>query len=136
MKARVTSVDDYIDVAPENARRRLLEMRAAVKKGAPKAEEGIKWNMPAYSARRILVMFAAFKKHVGFFPTAAVLKEMSKDVKAYETTRGGVKFPLEKPIPAALVTKLTKLRVRHEAEKDEKWRTPTKRSKVRGVEFE
>jgi uncharacterized protein YdhG (YjbR/CyaY superfamily) len=126
MRARVTSIDDYIDVAPENARKRLLEMRAAVRKGAPKAEEGIKWSMPAFTAGRILVMFAAFKKHIGFFPTVAVLKEMSKDVAGYAGTKGSVKFPLDKPIPAALVTKLTKLRVKHEKEEDAKWRSPRK----------
>ncbi len=68
-------------------------------------------------------MFAAFKNHVGVFPTGRVLDAVEKETAKYEKTRGGIKFPLDKPVPVALITKMTKLRVKQLAEKDSKWRT-------------
>jgi uncharacterized protein YdhG (YjbR/CyaY superfamily) len=129
MKVRAKTIDEYIDIAPIEAQKRLLEIRAAVRRGAPGATEEIKWNMPAFSSDRILVMFAAFKKHVGVFPTAAVLRALAKETAKYDQTSGGIKFPLQKPVPAALITKMTKLRVKQLAEKDSKWRTPPKSRK-------
>ena len=123
MKVRAKTIDEYIDMAPIEAQKRLLEIRAAVRRGAPGAREEIKWNMPAFSSSRILVMFAAFKNHVGVFPTGRVLDAVEKETAKYEKTRGGIKFPLDKPVPAALITKMTKLRVKQLAEKDSKWRT-------------
>jgi uncharacterized protein YdhG (YjbR/CyaY superfamily) len=129
MKVRARTIDEYIDIAPIEAQKRLLEIRAAVRRGAPGATEGMKWNLPAYSSDRILVVFAAFKNHVGVFPTPAVLKALKKETAKYEQTTSGIKFPLEKPVPAALITKMTKLRVKQLAEKDSKWRTPPKSRK-------
>jgi uncharacterized protein YdhG (YjbR/CyaY superfamily) len=120
---KAKTIDAYIAAAPEAARARLRELRAAVRKGAPSAEEGVKWGLPAFSTSRILVMFGAFKKHVGLFPTAAVLKAHAKELAKYDGTSGGVKFPLDKPIPAALVTKLTKVRVKDNAKNDALWKT-------------
>jgi uncharacterized protein YdhG (YjbR/CyaY superfamily) len=130
MKVRAKTVDAYIAAAAPAAQKRLREIRAAVRRGAPGATEEMKWNMPAFSSGRILVMFAAFKKHVGVFPTAAVLEALDKETARYEKTRGGIKFSLDKPVPVTLITKMTKLRVRQLAEKDSKWRTPpTKKSR-------
>jgi uncharacterized protein YdhG (YjbR/CyaY superfamily) len=130
VKARAKTIDAYIAAAPVAAQKRLRELRAAVKRGAPKAVEEIKWNMPAFSSERILVMFGAFKKHVGVFPTGRVLEAVEKETARYEKTRGGIKFPLDKPVPSALVTKMTKLRVKQLAETDSKWRTaPPKKRK-------
>ncbi|MGA8035382.1 MAG: DUF1801 domain-containing protein [Candidatus Acidiferrales bacterium] len=120
---KAKTIEAYIAAAPEAAKVRLKELRAAVSKGAPTAEEGIKWGMPALSTTRILVMFGAFKKHVGVFPTAAVLKAHAKEIAKYERTSGGVKFPMDKPVPAALVTKLTKARVKDNAKNDALWKT-------------
>ena len=113
-----------LTLAAPAAQKRLREIRAAVRRGAPGATEEIKWNMPAFSSGRILVMFAAFKKHVGVFPTAAVLAALEKETAGYDKTRGGIKFPLEKAVPVALITKMTRLRVKQLAEKDSMWRTP------------
>jgi uncharacterized protein YdhG (YjbR/CyaY superfamily) len=120
---KAKTIDAYIAAAPEAARPRLRELRAAVRKGAPSADEGVKWGLPAFSTSRILVMFGAFKKHVGLFPTAAVLKAHAKELAKYDGTSGGVKFPLDKPVPAALVTKLTKARVKDNAKNDALWKT-------------
>lgn len=131
MKVRAKTIEEYIDMAPIAAQKRLLEIRAAVRRGAPGATEGMKWNQPAFSSDRILVVFAAFKNHVGVFPTPRVLKALAKETAKYEQTSSGVKFPLDKPVPSALITKMTKLRVKQLAEKDSKWRTPLTARKKR-----
>src|SRR5580704_18999040 len=99
MKVSARTMDEYIDMAPIETQKRLLEIRAAIRRGAPGATEGMKWNQPAFSSDRILVVFAAFKNHVGVFPTPAVLKAFKKETAKYEQTASGIKFPLEKPVP-------------------------------------
>ena len=122
-RPRPETIDDYIALAPEAAQPRLWEIRAAVERAVPEAEQGIKWSMPAYTDGRVLVAFAAYKKHIGFAPTPKVLREFAAELKKYETTDSSVKFPLDKPIPAALLTRMTKRRVEHNAELDGNWRT-------------
>jgi uncharacterized protein YdhG (YjbR/CyaY superfamily) len=122
-KARPTSVTEYINAAPKEARKKLREMRACVRAAAPGAKESLKWGMPAFSYRRILVTFAAFKHHIGFFPTTAAVRALAKDLSKFTTGRGSIQFPLEKPLPSALVRKMTAFRVRASIEKDGKWRS-------------
>jgi len=122
--ARPKSITDYINAAPKEARQKLREMRAAVRKAAPGATESIKWGMPAFSYRRILVMFAAFQHHIGFYPTPAALKKvLAKDMAKYKTGKGSIQFPLAKPLPTTLIRKITAYRVRQSIEQDGKWRT-------------
>jgi uncharacterized protein YdhG (YjbR/CyaY superfamily) len=122
-KARPKSVTDYIDAAPKEAQKKLREMRACVRAAAPGAREGLKWGMPAFSYRRILVVFAGFKNHIGFYPTPSAVKAFSKDLTKFATARGSIQFPLEKPLPLGLIRKITKFRVRESIEEDRKWRT-------------
>jgi uncharacterized protein YdhG (YjbR/CyaY superfamily) len=122
-KARPASITEYINAAPKEARKKLREMRACVRAAAPGAEESLKWGMPAFSYRRILVMFAAFKQHIGFFPTTAAVKAFAKELSKFTTGRGSIQFPLEKPLPSVLVRKITAFRVRASIEKDGKWRS-------------
>jgi uncharacterized protein YdhG (YjbR/CyaY superfamily) len=122
-KARPTNVTAYINAAPKESRKKLREMRARVRASAPGAKESLKWGMPAYSYRRILVMFGGFKRHIGFFPTAAAMKAFAKDLSKFTAGRGSIQFPLEKPLPLALIHKLVAFRVRQSIEKDGKWRT-------------
>jgi uncharacterized protein YdhG (YjbR/CyaY superfamily) len=122
-KARPASITEYINAAPKKARKKLREMRACVRAAAPGAEESLKWGMPAFSYRRILVMFAAFKQHIGFFPTTAAVKAFAKELSKFTTGRGSIQFPLEKPLPSVLVRKITAFRVRASIEKDGKWRS-------------
>lgn len=119
---RPQTVADYIAGADPAARMRLRELRAGLRKAAPKgATESIKWGSPAISTKRILFIYAAFKQHVSLFPTPAVIRAMAKDLKGYKTSRATVQFPLDKPIPAALVRKIALLRVQESEEKDAKW---------------
>jgi uncharacterized protein YdhG (YjbR/CyaY superfamily) len=122
-KPLLKSIDAYIDAAPKEARKKLREMRACVHKVAPGAKESIKWRMPAFSYRRILVMFAAFKHHIGFYPTRSAMSSFAKELSNFTTGRGSIQFPLEKPLPLALIRRITALRVRESLAKDGKWKT-------------
>jgi uncharacterized protein YdhG (YjbR/CyaY superfamily) len=122
-KAKPKTTTEYINAAPKEARRKLREMRACIRAAAPGAKESLKWGMPAFSYRRILVTFAAHKNHIGFYPTPSAVKFFADDLKRFKTARGSIQFPLEKPLPAALIGEITAFRVREAVEKDGKWRT-------------
>jgi uncharacterized protein YdhG (YjbR/CyaY superfamily) len=122
-KAKPKTISEYIDSAPPQAREKLREMRACIRKAAPAAQESLKWGMPAFSGRRILVMFAGFKHHIGFYPTPSAVKAFAKDLSRFKTAKGSIQFPLEQPLPLALIRRITAFRVRESSEKDSKWRT-------------
>lgn len=122
-KARPKSITEYINAAPKEAQKKLREMRACIREAAPGAKESLKWGMPAFSYRRILVTFAAFKHHIGFYPTPAAVKAFAKDLSKFATAKGSIQFPLEKPLPLPLIRKITAFRVRESIEEDGKWRT-------------
>ena len=120
---RPTSVAEYIAAAPKEARSKLREMRRLIAAAAPGATQSLKWSMPAFSYTRILVTFAAFKKHIGFFPTPSALREFKKDLVGFKTSAGTVQLPYDKPLPKALITRITKFRVRELKARDAKWMT-------------
>ncbi len=122
-KSRPTGVTEYIEAAPKEARKKLREMRACIRKAAPGATEGMKWGMPAFSYKRILVTFAAHKNHIGFYPTPSAVKAFAEELAKFNTARGSIQFPLEKPLPLPLIRKITEFRVQESIEKDGKWRT-------------
>jgi uncharacterized protein YdhG (YjbR/CyaY superfamily) len=121
--ARPKNITGYINSAPKQARKKLREMRACIRKAAPGATESIKWNMPAFSYRRILVMFAAFKNHIGFYPTRSAMRAFTRELSKVTIGRGSIQFPLDKPLPLPLIRKITAQRVQESLEKDGKWRT-------------
>jgi uncharacterized protein YdhG (YjbR/CyaY superfamily) len=123
-KARPKTITEYIYAAPQEAQKKLREMRACIRTSAPGARESLKWGMPAFSYRRILVMFAAFKHHIGFYPTPSAVRAFAKDLSKLATAKGSIQFPLEKPLPLPLIRKITAFRVRESIENDGKWRTP------------
>lgn len=131
-KTRAKTITEYINAAPKEARKKLREMRAAIRKAAPGAEESIKWAMPAFSYRRILVMFAAFKHHIGFYPTGSAMSAFKKDLSKFTTGKGSIQFPLEKPLPLALIRNITARRVCDSLEKDGKWKTSVQSRRARG----
>lgn len=118
---RPTTVSEYISAAPKEARAKLRELRALVAAAAPGATQSLKWSVPAFSYSRILVTFAAFKKHIGFFPTPSAIREFSKDLTGFKTSAGGIRLPLDQPIPRRLITRITKFRVRELEARDAKW---------------
>jgi uncharacterized protein YdhG (YjbR/CyaY superfamily) len=78
--------------------------------------------MPAYSYQRILVTFALYKHHIGFHPTPSAMKAFGKELAKYTTAKISIQFPLEKPLPLSLVSKITKYRVKECLEEDKKWK--------------
>lgn len=122
-KARPKSITEYINAAPKEAQKKLREMRECIRASAPGAKESLKWGMPAFSYARILVTFAAFKHHIGFYPTPSAVKAFANDLTDFVTASGSIQFPLDKPLPIALIRKITAFRVRESVEEDAKWRT-------------
>src|SRR6266478_6370273 len=120
-KAPPKSITEYINAAPKEAQKKLREMRACIRTSAPGAKESLKWGMPAFSYRRILIMFAAFKHHIGFYPTASAVRAFENDLSKFATAKGSIQFPLKKPLP--LIRKITAFRIRESIEKYRKWRT-------------
>lgn len=116
------TISQYIQAAPNEAQKKLREMRACIRLAAPGATESLKWGMPAFSYRRILVIFGAFKHHIGFYPTAQAMKSFAKDLSKFITAKGSIQFPLDKPLPLALIRKITAARVQESIKQDKKWR--------------
>lgn len=115
------TVAEYIAKAPKEARAKLKEIRMLLKKAAPGSTEGIKWGVPTIAAKRILYAFSAIKGNISFMPTPPVIVKFKKDLLKYETSKAVVKFPLEKPLPKGLITKMAKYRVKESKEKDVRW---------------
>ncbi len=122
-KAKPATVAEYIDAAPKEAQKKLREMLMCIRESAPGATEGLKWGMPAFSYKRILVTFAGYKHHIGFYPTPSAVKAFSKDLAKFKTAAASVQFPLEDPLPLDLVRRITEFRVRETLKEDKKWRT-------------
>ncbi len=112
----------YIAEAPEHAQDKLIELLDCIRQAAPGAKESIKWGMPAFSYKRILVTFAIFKNHIGFYPTPSAVKAFEKSLSKYKTATASIQFPLDKPLPLALIRKITLFRVRQSMEEDIKWK--------------
>jgi len=122
--APAQTVDDYLAALPEEARATLEKLRKVIKAAVPKATEVISYQIPMYKHHGMLVGFAAFKDHCSFFPGANPIATHKDELKAYETSKGTIRFPIGKPLPAALVKKLVKTRV---AENEERLREKLKK---------
>jgi uncharacterized protein YdhG (YjbR/CyaY superfamily) len=104
------TIDEYIKTFPPDVQKILERLRQTIRKAVPEAEEVISYQMPAFKLKGNLVYFAAFKKHIGFFPTASGVAAFKKELSDYATSPGTVQFPLDKPIPDDLVTKIVLFR--------------------------
>lgn len=95
MKSKFPTIPSYISSFPKPVQVKLRQMRACVRVVAPKATEGLKWGMIAFSYRRILVIFGGFKHHIGFYPTPSAVKKFAKELSGFKTARGSIQFPLD-----------------------------------------
>ena len=118
------SVAAYINAAPRSSRTKLRELRRLISGCAPGAVQSLKWGMPTFSYRRILVTYAAFQKHIGFFVTSETRRAFEKQLAGYKTGASSVQFPLDRPLPAALIRRMVRARVSALKKRDAKWRTP------------
>jgi uncharacterized protein YdhG (YjbR/CyaY superfamily) len=114
MKATTANtVDEYLNTLPENVRSTLEDLRKTIKSAAPEAEEVISYQMPAYKYHGMLVYFSAFKNHCSFFLGSSLpLTELEDELKSYRTSKGTLQFTTDKPLPAWLVKKIVKARMK------------------------
>ena len=117
--ARVKDTDEYISSFPKETQKLLKQLRTAIRKAAPAAEEGISYNMPYYKLHGRLVYFAGYEHHIGFYPMAAGIEQFKKEIAAYKWAKGSVQFPLDKPLPLDLVTRIVTFRVKENLKKKE-----------------
>jgi len=116
---KFTSIDEYIALFPEGIQKKLQEIRATIKTAAPGTEEKISYQMPTFAQKGILVYFAAWKDHIGFYPTSSGTQAFKHELSVYESTKGTVKFPLEKPLPLDLISRIVKFRLAENLKKAE-----------------
>jgi uncharacterized protein YdhG (YjbR/CyaY superfamily) len=111
-KKTLNEIDTYISILPLKTQKRLSEIRLLIKQAAPAAEEIISYQMPAYKLHGMLVYFAGYKNHIGFYPTASGIKQFELEIVAYKHSKGAVQFPINEPIPAELVTRIVAFRIK------------------------
>ena len=127
--APAKNVDEYLAGVPKEVRATLEKLRRTIKAAAPMAAEGISYQMPMYKHHGMVVGFAAFKDHCSIFPGSAVMDAHKDELQRYNTSKGTIRFSASKPLPAALVRKLVKARIReNEARAAAKNRRGGKRS--------
>ena len=112
MKTEYKTIDGYIKTFPKDVQIILEKIRQTIRKAAPEATEAISYQMPAFKQNGVLVWFAAFRDHIGFFPTAAGIEAFKKELSPYVTGKGTVQFPLNGQIPYELVEKVVIFRVK------------------------
>lgn len=108
------NIDAYIDRYEKEVRERLKELRAAIHEAAPEAEEVISYGMPAFRQGKVLVYFAVFKNHVGFYPTPSGIKHFEKQLEGIPFSKGAIQFSHDKPLPLHLVKRVVAFRVKEE----------------------
>jgi uncharacterized protein YdhG (YjbR/CyaY superfamily) len=111
-KTQAGNIDQYIDAFPKDIQKALQQMRTAIRKAAPEAEETISYAIPTFKLNGNLVHFAAFKNHIGFYPAPSGIEAFKDELSDYEGAKGSVQFPLDKPLPLALITRIVKFRVK------------------------
>lgn len=115
------TIEEYIAAFPGSSQSKLREMLTCLREAAPDAEESLKWGSPALSYSTILFIFAAYKKHLSLYPTPAAIKAFANALSEYKTSSSTIQFPLDKPLPLALIRKIADYRVRDVLEKGAKW---------------
>ncbi len=106
------NIDEYIAGFPKDVQGILQKVRKTIRKAAPGAEETIKYQMPTFTLKGNLVYFAAFEKHIGFYPVPTGIEKFKKELSVYKQGKGSVQFPLDRPIPYDLINKIVKFRVK------------------------
>lgn len=121
------TIDDYIDTFPEDVKAVLNQLRQTIREAAPEAQETISYRMPTFTLNGNLVHFAAFKNHIGFYPTPAGIQAFKEELSRYKGAKGSVQFPLDEPLPVELIRRIVEHRVKQNRE-----RKPKRRQAARG----
>jgi uncharacterized protein YdhG (YjbR/CyaY superfamily) len=110
------NADEYIAAYPADVQKRLQQIREIIKKAVPQAQEVISYAMPAYKINSVLVYFAGWDKHIGFYPGAGAIAHFKEDLSVYKGAKGSIQFPLDEPLPADLITRIVAYRVKEDGE--------------------
>lgn len=115
----VKAVEEYLARVPETARNTLNQVRATIRSAVPpEATEGLSYGMPAFRYKGALVGYAAHENHCGFYPmNPAVIVALKDELKSYETSKGAIRFAIDKPLPAKLLKKMVKMRIAENEQK-------------------
>lgn len=116
---KFTTVDEYIASFPKNTQESLRQLRERIKQSAPAAEEVISYNIPAFKLKGMLVYFAAYNNHIGFYPTPSGVTAFKQELSGYKIAKSAIQFPLDQRLPLTLISKIVKYRVRENLEKAE-----------------
>ena len=117
-KKQLKTIDEYIATFPENVQEILEKIRQTIRESAPNAEETISYQIPTFKLKSNLVLFAAYKKHIGIYPTPSAIKAFKEELSSYKVAKGSIKFPLHKPIPFDLVKRIVEFRVKEILDKE------------------
>lgn len=115
-----TSINEYIQSFPKEIRKILNELRTAIKTAAPGATERISYQIPTFYLNGNLVHFAAFKNHIGFYPTSSGISAFQDELKGYKSAKGSVQFPIDRPLPVDLIKRIVRYRVEENTRKPKK----------------
>ena len=127
---QVTSVTEYFAALHPESRRMMRELRKAIRTAAPGAKEVISYGMPTFKQRRMLVFYGAFKDHCSLFPhSARVVEKFKKELTEYQTSRGTIQFPLNRPIPQSLVKRIVRARIAENAAREKKTKDVRQRNR-------
>jgi uncharacterized protein YdhG (YjbR/CyaY superfamily) len=118
-KAGFSSIDEYIATFPEPTQEILQTLRATVKAAAPDAKEKISYQMPTFDLKGNLVHFAAYPKHIGFYPAPRGIEAFKEELSSYKGAKGSVQFPIDEPLPLDLISRIVKFRVAENLKKAE-----------------
>ena len=116
-KTTPATIDDYIARYPADVQAILQKIRAAIKQAAPRAVEKISYDLPAFDLNGSLVWFGAFKNHIGFYPRGSAIDAFQDELQPYRHDKATLQFPLDRPIPYALIRKIVKFRVKENLKK-------------------
>lgn len=122
------TIDEYIDTFPENVRTMLNQLRQTIQETVPEAEETISYQMPTFTLHGNLVHFAAFKNHIGFYPTPTGIEAFTKELAPYKGAKGSVQFPIDQPLPLSLIRRIVEYRVKENLERSQKKKSSAKKN--------
>jgi uncharacterized protein YdhG (YjbR/CyaY superfamily) len=117
MRPQYKTIDEYIKTFPADIQNILEKMRRTIKETAPGAVEAFSYGMPTFKLNGNLVHFAAYKRHIGFYPTPSAIEAFGAELAPYRTSRGAIQFPLDKPVPFDLIKKIVAFRVKEQGDK-------------------
>jgi uncharacterized protein YdhG (YjbR/CyaY superfamily) len=112
-----TTFEEYLVAFPAETQKMLVQLRETIKKSAPEAEEVISYGMPSFRQNGQLLYFAGFKNHIGFYPLMTGVEAFKTELSSYKWGKGSIQFPLQKPLPLGLITRIVKFRVKENTDK-------------------